>query len=310
MPAPALVIFHKQLGDVLLLEPGLMKLAKFSGTKVLLATRPAFAPMLSLIDHVLPLPDSTFRCASSVISFDPRSRACLQALTTRSPQKRLIVTAEKHLRGWHPLFFPTERRVADESSYYRAEYFFNLLPGPAEVEFRRPRLNRPPDTWLPENLPNTYVLIHTTSAWRNKSWPAASWAAVLDDLHAHGIGPFVATGGNEEWESSYVEEIRCATKAPLMNLSGKTALSGYLATVAKASMVLCIDGSAAHLAAAFRRPSITLFGPTHPVHWHYPADDSAMIDARAFSKEKRPSVAAIPVNEVVEAAVKLWGKFH
>ncbi len=309
VPVSPLVIFHKQLGDVLLLEPALMKLARLTGMPVMLATRPAFAPMLSLIEDVQPLPDGLFRRASSVISFDPRSRACLQALTTWAPEKRLIVTAEKYLRGWHRFFFPTERRVADESTFYRAEYFFNLLPALPELVFRQPRLNLPPDSWLPEKLPDSYVLIHTTSAWKNKSWPAKHWAAVLDELHAQGIGPFVATGGNEAWESEYVEAIGCATKAPLINLAGKTGLSGYLATVSKARMVLCIDGSAAHLAAAFRRPSLTLFGPTHPLHWHYPADHSVMIDARAFSKEKRPSVAVIPVNVVAEAAAKLWGKF-
>jgi len=116
----------------------------------------------------------------------------------------------------------------------------------------------------------------------------------------------VITGGRAPWESEYVAALQVACKAPLLNLCGKTGLEGYLATVAQARLVLCIDGSAAHLASAFRRPSLTLFGPSHPLHWHYPASHSLVIDARRFVPERKPAVANIPVEEVIEASCCLW----
>jgi ADP-heptose:LPS heptosyltransferase len=301
-----LVIFHKQLGDVLLLEPALSKLAQTCRAPVMLATRPEFAPLLSLMHDVVPMPERFFRRASQVISFDPRLRACIQATTTWAPEKRLIVTRPRYLRSWHRLFFPAGYKAVNETDFYRAEYFFNVIPGGALIPFRPPLLKMPASGWKPAALPPNYVLLHATSAWPSKSWPVEHWARVLDSLHTKGIGPFVITGGKAPWESDYVGALQAACKAPLLNLSGQTGLNGYLATVAYARLVLCIDGSAAHLAAAFRRPSLTLFGPSHPIHWHYPALNSLMIDARCFVAENKPAVTHIPVGAVIEACCSLW----
>ncbi len=308
MRTSPLVIYNKQLGDVLLLEPALAKLAESTGTEVMLATRPAFAPMLSLMDRVRPLPSGIFRRSSSVISFDHRLRACLFALTTLSPEKRLVVGNSKRLRGWHRLFFPTQCSVVPESAQYRAEYCFDAMPVTSNMAFRPPKLNRPPVTWLPPNLPERYILVHPTSAWKRKSWSAERWGKALDALHARGMGPFVVTGGSAEWEQAYVAEMQRFTQAPLINLCGNSSLEAYMATVANAQMVLCIDGSAAHLAAAFQRPLVVLFGPTHPLHWYYPTEHSLLIDAREFVQEERPAVDNIPVDAVVEAAGRLWDR--
>ena len=86
-----LVVLHKQLGDVLLLEPALYKLANAVQSKVMLATRPEFSPMVELMQDVLPMPSGAFRRASEVISFGPRLRAGLIALSTSAQRKRLIV---------------------------------------------------------------------------------------------------------------------------------------------------------------------------------------------------------------------------
>lgn len=305
-----LVIFRKQLGDVLLLEPALAKLAASAGSPVTLATRPGFDPLLSLMEGVLPAPRTPLRRAATVISFDPTPKACLWALTTLSPEKRIIVTRPKHLRPWHNWIFRDGCEAIDESQYYRAEYFFNVMPCPPSFPFRPPRLRQPPPEWLPEDLPERYILLHATSAWQRKSWPLASWGQVLTRLHARGIGPFVVTGGNAAWESEYVAALEQAAGIPLINLCGKTPLTSYLAVVNKAALVLCIDGSATHLAAAFQRPSVTLFGPTHPLHWHFPSPIATLLDAREYAKEEKPAVANIPVEPVLDAAIIAWNRIQ
>jgi len=303
-----LVIFRKQLGDVLLLEPALAKLSASTGSPVMLATRPGFSPLLALMDGVLPAPRTLLRRATTVISFDPTPKAVLWALTTLAPKKQLIVTRLKHLRSWHHWIFREGCTTLDESLHYRAEYFFNAMPCSPPFPFRPPRLRQPPPDWLPADLPEGYVLLHPTSAWQRKSWPLASWAQVLAKLHALGIGPFVVTGGNAPWENEYVAELEKKAGIPLINLCGKTPLTAYLAVVNKASLVLCIDGSATHLAAAFQRPSVTLFGPTHPLHWHFPSPIATLLDARDYVQEEKPAVANIPVEPVLEAATKVWNR--
>lgn len=301
-----LAIFHKQLGDVLLLEPALSKLVQTCEGPVMLATRPEFAPLLSLMDDVLPMPKRLFRRASQVISFDPRLRASIQALTTIALKKQLVVMAAKQVRAWHRIVYSSGCCVVDESPWYRAEYFFRQIPG--DTVFRPPKLRYPPDDWRPLGLPDSFVLIHATSAWKNKCWPASAWGKAISRLDEQGVGPFVITGGNAAWERDFVDEILCSTSVPIVNLCGSTSLSGYLATVAAARLVLCIDGSAAHLAAAFRRPSVVMFGPTHPIHWYYPAPYVRMLDARIFAEEKRPAASAIPVEVLVDNALALyWG---
>ena len=302
-----LVIYHKQLGDVLLLEPALARLAAWCGGRVHLATRPGFAPLLGLMAAVDPIPDGVFRRASQVISFDYRSRACVQALMTWAPVKQLFVMAEKQLRAWQALCFPQGRQIVGEGALYRAEYFFRLVPGGGE--FRPPRLAPPPPAWRPESLPDhPYMLIHATSAWRNKCWPAEAWAQAIDALQARGFGPFVVTGGNADWEKEFVDSMAAATRVPLINLCGRTGLEGYLATIAGAAAVLCIDGSAAHLAAALGRPTVVMFGPSNPEHWYYPAPHTRLVDARCFVAGKRPPVSAIPGSALVDSACELMEK--
>lgn len=300
MPANPLVILHKQLGDVLLLEPALAKLAAARGRPVTLATRPGFATMLGLMENVQPLAPGLFRRASEVISFGPRPRAGLLTLSTWAPEKRLIVLHERHLRPWHRLVYTTECRAIVGAGIYRAKYFFDAMPVESGMAFRPPRLRHPPREWLPQGMPERYVLIHTTSAWPEKSWSTEAWAHTLEELARQGMGPFVITGGNADWEREYVAGIERACSVPLINLCGKTGLDAYLAVVANADILLGIDGSSAHLANAFGVPTLTLFGPSSRKTWHYPSDTSIALDASDFSDAVPPSVAAIPAEAVIQ----------
>ena len=304
MPLPPLVILHKQLGDVLLLEPALHKLANAVQGKVMLATRPEFAPMIELMRDVVPMPAGRFRRASEVISFGPRPRAGLIALTTAAHRKRLIVFREDQLRPWHSLVYRHGTHVVKSAGRYRAQYYYDAMPAHDGAPFRLPQLMRPPGAWRNELLPDDYVLLHLTSAWQNKSWPASSWAKVLDQLGDAGIGPFVVTGGSAEWEKAYVAELESGTKTPLINLCGKTNLKGYLSAVASARALLCIDGSSSHLASAFGVPALTLFGgASNPAQWHYPTELACRLDSRAFSGMDSAPISDIPVSAVVEQAL-------
>ena len=304
MPLPPLVILHKQLGDVLLLEPALHKLASAVQGKVMLATRPEFAPMIELMQDVLPMPAGQFRRASEVVSFGPRLRAGLTALTTVALSKRLFVFREDQLRLWHQFVYRQGVNAARVAGRYRAEYYYHVMPVPELVPFRQPKLMPPPPSWRNELLPDDYVLLHVTSAWPSKSWPADSWAQVLDQLADAGIGPFVVTGGAAEWERAFVAELESKTKTPLINLCGKTNLKGYLSAVASARALLCIDGSSAHLASAFGVPALTLFGgASDPGQWHYPTALAHRLDARHFSTASGAPIADIPVSTVVKQAI-------
>ena len=49
---------------------------------------------------------------------------------------------------------------------------------------------------------------------------------------------------------------------------GETSMKNYLSIIWNAKAVLTPDGSASHIAAAFKRKCVTLFGHTDATHWH------------------------------------------
>jgi ADP-heptose:LPS heptosyltransferase/glycosyltransferase involved in cell wall biosynthesis len=303
------VIFHKQLGDVVLMEPALAKAAAASGTNVTLNTRAAFAPLVQLMPNVEPAGTLPLEAASMVISFSPRTRAAIKAALTPADKKLAIFNNPSQTRWWHRLIYHDGCSVLGNTSLYRGKYFFDAMPCEERIQYRPPSLTPPPSHWLPQGLPGDYVLVHATSAWKRKSWCAENWAAALDVLHDSGVGPFVCSSGPDEWEKAFIRSIQAATRASLINLAGKTSLQNYLAIIANSRLVLCIDGSATHIAAAFRRPCVTLFGPTNPLHWHYHSEHSTLIDARRFVDHQNPPTDAIPVEPVAAAAQTLWKAF-
>lgn len=291
-----------------MMEPALAKLAAATGGSVRFSTRPSFASMVSLMANVEFSNYAPFRRASSVYSFSERFQAAFKTLITRSSEKRLFAIVQAHIRPWHQLVYRSGCFVAQRAANYQAEHFFNSIPGPSPFPFRPPELLPPPAHWLPSGIPSEYVLLHGSAAWQRKAWLAENWVAVLNDLHAAGIGPFVLTGGPATWERKLAATIQRSTKAPVLNLSGKTPLKEYLATVARARLVLSVDGSATHLAAAFKRPSVSLFGPTPAERWFYKTPTSVLVDASSFTTEERPAVSCIPIEAVTTAVLDLWAK--
>jgi ADP-heptose:LPS heptosyltransferase len=297
-----LVIYHKQLGDLLLMEPALAKLAGATRERVRLSTRAAFLPMVALMEHVDGESGVRLSRASEVISFSANLHAGVKAWTTFAPVKRLREKDGTLLKAWHRWVYPDGIEVPRAWGMYRARHYYDAMPCDGVEPFRLPRLRQPPAAWRHPQLPSDYILLHGTSAWPSKSWPAESWVGVLDALHAEGIGPFVLTGGGAPWEQEFARRICGQTRAQVVNLGGSTRLEEYLYAVSRARMVLCIDGSSSHLAAAFERPAITLFGSTPVEVWHYPTElASAVVPPEGKAGEEK-RVGAIPMECVVELA--------
>ncbi len=300
-----LVIYWKQLGDLLLMEPALTKLTLEGNSDVFISTRAEFEPVLSLINNVYLAPTFDFRKFSHLYSFDHRFRGCIIAKMSRTNKKHLIVNHEKYLKFWHNFFY-NKISIMKSDNAYRAKYFFDAVKSQSNMKFRPPKLNTPPLYWKPNYLPDNYVLLHLTSAWKNKSLDPKKWISIINLMAKEGLGPFVISGGMTAWEIEYTKYIEYGVKGKILNLCGLTNIKEYLSIIANAKMILAIDGSASHLASAFNRPSLTLFGPSHPLHWHWPNLSSRIIDARDFSPERKPALNIVPNKIIITEAIKLW----
>lgn len=307
----SLLIQRKQLGDAVLLEPAARWLSGQTGHPVGLVSRDVFAPMVALMPHCVPVSLSTWpQRVERVVSFEAKPLSALRVLMTPAREKTLAITRDRDLSWPYRLIYRKGCRVVPNRVGYRAEYFFRLLAGD-DALFEPPRLNSPPPEWRPAELPDAYVVIHPTSAWPEKCWDTDKWVETCEALLRTTGRPILLTSGPADWEVAYCAGIASRVSDPrLTNLAGTTRLTDYLALLADAALVIAVDGSASHLAAAFGTPVLTLFGPTNPVHWHYPSSRSLRLWAGDYASERKPAASHIPVADVIRLVDQLLSADH
>ncbi len=153
------------------------------------------------------------------------------------------------------------------------------------------------------------VLVHPGAAFGCRRWPADRWAAVARQLADDGARVLV-TGSTAEVPLAR----QVAAGAGLPDdavVAGRTGLLDLAALVAAARLVLSGDTGTAHLATAFRTPSVVLFGPASPVRWSPPADrpqHRVLWKGRTgplFVDAPDPGLLQISVPEVLEEARRL-----
>jgi ADP-heptose:LPS heptosyltransferase len=77
--------------------------------------------------------------------------------------------------------------------------------------------------------------------------------------------------------------------------------------VADACLVVTADTGAGHLASAYARPSVVLFGPVPPRHWgpppgpHIPLTHAELCRGEPFADDPDPALLAVSVDEVLAA---------
>jgi hypothetical protein len=116
--------------------------------------------------------------------------------------------------------------------------------------------------------------LHPFTARPEKNWLPERWASVIHHCLTRDID-CILTGGTSPEEQQHHAAISTSIAslphpsggAKLVNLAGQTDLLGLAATIARSDLVISCDTAAVHLAAAFQRPQIALFGPTNPYHW-------------------------------------------
>jgi len=119
------------------------------------------------------------------------------------------------------------------------------------------------------SLPADYFVVHPGSARAEKYWMPDRWAEVIAYAWKRFKLPCIITGGKDPAELQHIDDIlfKSGDGAAIFNLAGKLDLLEGAALIEGAAFFIGVDTVAAHFAAAFCRPSITLFGPTNPFHW-------------------------------------------
>lgn len=297
-----LAVYHKQLGDTLLLQPAIAKLADQDGGPVGLVTRPEFTDMVSLMPGAVPLPWRQAPRVERLFCYDAGDRSSFTSLWCRARHKTLTTFSGFYRRFYHPWIFD-EINLQDQGQVYRARYFWDVTPG-VTSEFQPPILRMPPRDWNHPELPGEpFVLVHATSAWQRKCWPEEPWRKLLGFLCSSAGMSVVLTGGTSEWERGLCARITEGVP-DVLNLGGRTSIRQLMAVASRAAFVMTVDGFMSHLALAFRKPCVTLFGPTNANHWHLTTPWSEALYAGDNPAAKNKSLEALSADIVIECAAR------
>ncbi len=112
------------------------------------------------------------------------------------------------------------------------------------------------------------VCIHTKPNVKNHEWYQERFAEVADYIIERYQGKIIFTGSKND--TPYVKSImtQMKNKTAAFDLSGTT-LQEFFSLIKRADLVISVDTAAMHIAAAFDKPVIALFGAgTHPKIWH------------------------------------------
>jgi lipopolysaccharide heptosyltransferase II len=109
------------------------------------------------------------------------------------------------------------------------------------------------------------VCIHPGAGTASKVWRSEKWAAVADAVSNEYDAAIVFTGAAAE--SELIGDIAARMEMNATNMAGSTKIGQLGALYRRSLAVLGCDSGAMHLAAAVRKPTVTLFGPADPVEF-------------------------------------------
>ncbi len=141
-----------------------------------------------------------------------------------------------------------ERKVHTAEHLASAMFYF----GVPHTEIPRARLFA-----APHSRPRPYAILHPFASEAGKTWPAENFLAVAKHLDANlGIEPLFIAGADEDLAA--FQEHTCFQGADLEEV--KSVLAG-------AALFIGNDSGPAHIAAAFGRPVVVLFGSSDLDNW-------------------------------------------
>jgi ADP-heptose:LPS heptosyltransferase len=275
------------LGDLLTGLPALRALRRARpGDRVVLAAPAALAPLARLsgaVDAVLPhagLDDGPLRT--------DQAPALAVNLHGRGPESTALLAATGPRELWAFGLGPQWRDGEHEvDRWCRLLGHHGVAADPADLALPRPDRPCP--------APGA-VVIHPGAAAGSRRWPVDRFAAVAAALAADRHRVVVTAGPSER-------ALAAGVGAELLAPD----LLGLAALVADAALLVCGDTGLAHLATAYRTPSVLLFGPVPPVEWGPRSGPHTVLwkgggRGDPHGTEPDPALLAVTVDEVLAAA--------
>jgi hypothetical protein len=158
-------------------------------------------------------------------------------------------------------------------------------------------------------LRTSATVIHPGAAYGSRHWPVDRFADVAATLAAAGHEVVVTGSPDERPRALAVAETAGLHEDAV--LAGRLDLADMAAMVAAATVVVSADTGAAHLASAYQRPSVVLFGPAPISEWgpppgpHRALTDETRRLGDLFAARTDPALLAVQVTDVLAALTGL-----
>lgn len=294
-----LVLRALQLGDLLVAVPALHALRRAYPDHHLVYAGPAWLrdavalvggygllPTVGLSEP-LAVEQGSVDVAVNLHGRGPESQLLIEAVGAR----QVISHASDHWDGPDWVADIHERR-----RWTRLLQWHGVAADPDDV-----RLEPPP---VPTPWPDATV-VHVGAAFASRLWPESRFAEVADRLAQSGHH-VVITGSPGERARSLAVAARAGLPEESV-FAGRLSLGALIALVVEARLVVSADTGAAHLATAYRRPSVVLFGPARPEQWAPPPGPHIILTKAglrrgdAFARDPDPALLGVQAQEVLDA---------
>ncbi len=301
---PEVVVLRAlKLGDLLVSVPALRGIRRARpDARIVLATPEWLEPLVELTDAVdvlLPTPDlvplavapGRVETVVDLHGYGPESRAVCEAVR---PRRLLGFRAP----GWEGPEHPDD--VHERERWAGLVTAHGMPADPLDLGLRHPA--------VPSPRPGAAV-VHVGAFFPSREWPVERFAAVAAELGRRGLEVVVTGGDADVARARHTAELAGLPASAV--LAGAMSLAEFAAVVAGSRVVVTADTGAGHLASAYARPSVVLFGPAPPEHWgpppgpHRALTHAELRRGQAFADEPDPALLAVTVDEVLEAVESL-----
>jgi len=282
------------LGDVVLSTPVIAEIHKrHPEAELWVMTTPTAAPLLQedpLVKEVIPFDKrGTHSGLKGMLRMTSELRALNFDLTYclhRSIRTAILLALSKiplrigfrESRGFF-LFHKTVNRQKDRHEVLRNLSLLQVettgqTPEPA-YPLRLYCSHSPSDSVLLANktfLDGDYLVLVPGSVWKTKQWSGQQYHQLCRYALARGLKVCILGTSEEKEVCDQVAEGLGA-----LNLAGQTDLRSFLAVIRDASLVVCNDSFALHVAAAFKVPTVAVFCATSPAFGFTPWQENARV---------------------------------
>ena len=303
-----------KLGDLLVAVPAIHGLRRaHPDHRFVLAVPGWLEPIVDLIEGVdallptpglddrLPVAPGRVDIAVNLHGSGPESRRLIDALDANTAMVHRVSEIDG-VRGGDPRMPAWRDDVSERERWVRLVRAYGVAADSDDVAL------------LPPARPPVVVgasVLHVGAFYGSRRWPIDRFAAVALELHERGHR-IVFTGSAAERDRA-TAVARTAGLSDESILAGRLDLGEFAAVIERARLVVSADTGAAHLASAYHRPSVVLFGPAAPEHWGPPPGPHAVLtDASrrrgdTFSDSPDPALLAVDVPDVLASVERVLG---